>query len=551
MSPQKEPLYHSLHPLHSLSRTSCLDYDILLCDVCGQELIFDTCHRCEPCKFVVCSKCVMAEKAQKDAATALKEELVIKFVHDGHNPQHTLTIQSRPAAFHCNACNTKKEDMFYQCDQCDFWIHKACTSLLETIDLPYLHHHKLDLVFSLPEKFYNYKYKCELCDKRIMQTDWTYHCSNCRYFIHIKCVPNSDQPSTQRLEVNVEEEATDSNILHLPMSHALTDPLKLLHSNNDPTTPGGGGDDNEQLEISHWSHDHLLFLTDVPQGDKINMPDIGCSTDPIMVCHICVRPLSIPYYSCKHDGCSFTLHKYCAELSRTLEHPLHPDHLLELVKQNYASLCYFCDKRCNTFMFQCKTCSFCIDVNCAFLPKIIKHKFHKQHPLVQRIGRLWKQCITCERRIIAGHYSCDACNVRLDWQCALRSPRLLPHRYCKGHEIPLTYPPIEDHPDDFYCEICEEDMYPKLPLYYCGKCKNSFHMHCLSREYKYENYVLEGTLSIPDHNHPLTYVRRKKVPKEVCFGCNGDINGLLFLECRSGNCPYCLCLECLPSGKRP
>nr|XP_043638280.1 uncharacterized protein LOC122609292 [Erigeron canadensis] len=330
------------------------------------------------------------------------------------------------------------------------------------------------------------------------------------------------------------------------MAQAFTDPLKLrFHSDDEPA----------EKVINYWSHDHPLFLTVVPpQAKNNNMPT---DDDPITVCHCCVRPISSStyYYSCKHDGCSFTLHKYCVELPRTLQqHALHQqrDHPLHLVKLVHTFLlCDACDKRCNTFFYECgqRDCYFRIDVNCAFLPKIIKHEyFHKEHHLVQHTGPSWiSRCKICEQNFYKHvGYKCDACNFRLDLHCALKSPYSLPHRYCKGgHEVPLMCPPIEDHPEDFYCEICEEEMNPLIPLYYCGKCKNSFHIRCLSRVYRYENYLREGSLNDPYyHNHPLTFVRRKKPSKEVCYRCNGDINGFLFLECRTGNCSYCLCLEC-------
>nr|XP_043630400.1 uncharacterized protein LOC122601727 [Erigeron canadensis] len=562
--------YHPLHPFHPLSAIKWSYYSVLYCDSCDRQLVFDDAYRCEPCKFTICSECADAERARDKAASALKEESISKFTHEGHNPQHTLLFHSKPAAFLCNACQTEKKDWFYHCDHCDdFLIHMSCATLSTAIERPHYHRHPLSLVYSLPEKFYNFKYMCDVCKKRVMQPEWTYHCSNCRYFIHIKCLPNPDQlPSTPRL---VEEVTNDSGILHVPMSHAFTDPLKLrFHSaNNNNTTiaaAGGGGDDDKQSQeiINHWSHHHPLSLT---AADKNNMmpTDGSSSTDNpmITVCHCCVRPLlsSSPYYSCskQQDGCSFSLHKYCAELPRTFQqHPLHrEDHSLQLVinlnTQSTYFTCKACNKRCNAFLYKCETCDFRIDVNCAFLPKIIKHDyFHKRHHLVQHIGPSWiSRCTICDLNFNGRvGYKCDDanCNFRLDLHCALKSPRSLPHRYCKGgHEVPLMCPPIDDHPDDFYCDICEEEMHPLIPLYYCGTCKNSFHVRCLSRDYVYENWLEEGTdVSVPDHHHhPLTYVRRKKPPKEVCFGCNGDINGFLFLECRTGNCTYCLCLECL------
>ncbi|KAJ9538775.1 hypothetical protein OSB04_031508 [Centaurea solstitialis] len=420
-------------------------------------------YRCIDCDFDACTNC--------GGAIPLKEEASIKFKHEGH-PQHTLTLQLRSASFRCDACLSKGEDLFYQCDSCNFWMHKTCASLANTIDLPHHPKHPLVLVYSLPDNFYKYRFYCEFCNKIILKNGWLYHCANCRYFAHIKCALNAKQSSIPSDSVGaslVEEQA--NAFLHFPMSDAFIDPLKLLNLEKVSL------DDDGAKEISHWSHDHPMILNvEQPQGN--NMSNISCG-DPIEVCYGCVRPLSLPYYSCKH-GCSFTLHKYCAELPLTLKHQLHPDHSLDLVdthKHKKSYRCNGCFSGGNTFAYKCETCNFYMDVNCGFLPNIIKHKSHK-HPLTQVIDHN-NACKACNRGSTGISFACKACNFQLDMFCAIQSPHFLTHRYCKGHEIPLMYPPVEDHPEDFYCDICEKEMHPKRPLYHCNKCKNSFHLHLI------------------------------------------------------------------------
>ncbi|XP_024961239.1 uncharacterized protein LOC112501758 [Cynara cardunculus var. scolymus] len=324
--------------------------------------------------------------------------------------------------------------------------------------------------------------------------------------------------------------------MQFPLSHAFTDPLKFLHSEKVSL------DDDGAIEISHWSHGHPLNLSVEPQGN--NMPDIGCD-DPIEACNGCVRPLSLPYYICK-DGCSFTLHKYCAELPLTLEHHLHPDHPLDLVdtsEDEYFYRCNGCFSQCNNFVYKCITCKFYLDVNCGFLPNTIIHKSHK-HPLTQVMDPK-QRCKACNRIYRGISFACKACNFQLDMYCAIRSPQSLTHRYCKGHEIPLMYPPVEDHPEDFYCDICEKEMHPKFPLYHCHKCKNSFHLHCINRIDYYANVGVEKTIiKSSHHKHPLMYVRRKTTCEYVCLFCNLDNNGRLMLECLIETCPFRICFSC-------
>nr|KAJ0199209.1 hypothetical protein LSAT_V11C600329230 [Lactuca sativa] len=531
--------HHSLYkqPL-TLVDCKAMHFRTWRCDVCRQNkvlgLFYFFMRHDNIYSFTACIDCCVVELVRKAEIDAIKEEARIKIEHEGH-PQHTLTLQLRPGAFRCDACNAKNEGLFYQCDSCDFWIHKTCTSLAPTIHFPNHLDHPLTLVYSLPEKFFNFSYYCESCNIYIRWNEWLYHCANCRYFVHIKCALDTKQLSTSRGNPSTsatEEDINDS--LHFPMSQVFTDPLKLLHFEKTSQ------DDDGETNINHWSHGHPLILNVEPYP---NTSDINCS-DPIEVCHGCVRPLSFPYYSCK-DGCSFILHKYCVELPLKLQHPLHQDHSLDLINtwgQQIYCRCNGCGSFGNTFLYRCETCKFNLDVNCAFLPRTIKHKSHK-HPLIQVMDPD-PLCNACNMWNDHISYACKPCNFILDMYCAMRSPDSLGHRYCKGHEIPLTYPPVMDHPEDFYCDICEEEMHPKLPLYYCGKCKNSFHLYCINRFKRFANVFHEGTFNVPYHKHPLTYVRRNKTPKYVCCNCNQDINGCLILECQSRVCSFNICFEC-------
>ncbi|PWA50608.1 hypothetical protein CTI12_AA471340 [Artemisia annua] len=145
----------------------------------------------------------------------------------------------------------------------------------------------------------------------------------------------------------------------------------------------------------------------------------------------------------------------------------------------------------------------------------IYHWRHPAHPLVLNVedsqGNNMIPDINSGDPIKWGYgisYACKDCDFLLGMECAMRAPKSLAHRYCKGHEIPLTYPPVEDHPEDFYCDICEEEMDPKLWLYH------SFHLGCISRRDYYANVWYGGTrLTRAYHKHPLTFVRRKKTPK--------------------------------------
>ncbi|CAI9290992.1 unnamed protein product [Lactuca saligna] len=262
--------------------------------------------------FNACIDCCLVEIARKAEVDAIKEEGRIKIEHEGH-PQHTLSLKLRPNAVLCNACKAKDEGLFYECDSCDFWIHKTCASLSSTIHLPNHHNHPLALVYSLPEKFFKFAYYCEFCSIYIRWNDWLYHCANCRYFAHIRCALTAEQPSIQRDGPSTSTVDEDENgLLHFPMSDEFTDPLKLQHY--EKMTQDDDDDEKTVIEHQHWSHEHPLILHVQHQANNMS-----CSSDPIEVCF------------------------------------------------GYG----------NTFLYKCETCEFNLDVNCAFLPNTIKHKSHK------------------------------------------------------------------------------------------------------------------------------------------------------------------------------
>ncbi|KVH88741.1 C1-like protein, partial [Cynara cardunculus var. scolymus] len=403
---------------------------------------------------------------------------------------------------HCHGCQEPISDgSAYGCISCQYFLHKKCRELRRVIN----HHiHSLHPLMLVDHG--DLEWTCDVCRKESLVGGFSYYCMQCNFDACTNCdtLPILSVPLMQSNHLfqgtSVAEEHVN-DVLQFPMSYAFTDPLKLLHLEKLSL------DDDGEAKINHWSHDHPLILNVEPGGN--NITNIGCS-DPIEVCHGCVRPLSLPYYSCK-DGCLFTLHKYCVELPLTLDHQLHPDHSLDLVdtyKDEDYYICNGCFCNGNRFVYTCETCKFCLDVNCAFLPNTIKHISDK-HPLIQVIDPITR-CKACYKLFDGISFACKSCKFRLDVFCALWSPRFLSHRYCKGHEIPLTYPPVEDHPEDFYCDICEEEMHPKRPQYHCHECKNSFHLKCINRIDCYANVKEEGTITVSYHRHPLTFVRREK-----------------------------------------
>ncbi|KAK2969872.1 hypothetical protein RJ640_030181 [Escallonia rubra] len=138
-----------------------------------------------------------------------------------------------------------------------------------------------------------------------------------------------------------------------------------------------------------------------------------------------------------------------------------------------------CRLYCNGFAFGCEICQFYLDVTCGSLPSTIKHEAHKDHLLHLKKPQRDCRCAACHRWIDFDQLSfgCDTCDFKIHTICSL-FPRTFRHRYDE-HPLILTYSPVEDREvDEYYCEICEEELNPRQWFYHCVGCDQSMHTHC-------------------------------------------------------------------------
>lgn len=263
-----------------------------------------------------------------------------------------------------------------------------------------------------------------------------------------------------------------------------------------------------------------------------------------MLCDCCIRPLtSAPFYGCSQ--CSFFLHTSCTELPDKLQHPCHPEHLLYLcapLSFVEGFWCHGCLTYGNGFFYWCKSCYYFLDISCAFFPKKVKHEVHK-HPLHIEWNDTGFVCNPCNGRSKGGfRFACDACNFHIEINC-FRMPRTFKHDWDR-HPLTLSYPPYSDHPDAFYCEICEEEIYPKSWVYRCRICVQFFHLYCAIPFDEFWKTKFGGTLKVENHPHTLTFVRKSenKSPSS-CDRCGEDSKAANpIVECAP--CNFVICREC-------
>ncbi|CAK9152104.1 unnamed protein product [Ilex paraguariensis] len=325
---------------------------------------------------------------------------------------------------------------------------------------------------------------------------------------------------------NEVDQSIDPNLLYLPVTDGSLELFRHFakHINLE--------DIEREPELINWSHEHTLILFDVQTDDDIK--------DEIILCDGCVQPISFPFYCC--GECNYFLHLSCVNLPPELQHPIHHEHPMKLCRDTFFNTfwCYACRVYTNGFFYTCETCEFFLDVKCAFLPTSIAHQAHK-HPLVQVKGSK-HLCKACDNTFSTNGYGCEACKFNLAHSCAL-FPNTITHRWDK-HPLILSYPPFSEHPDEFHCEMCENEINPNYWIYHCNNCDQSFHPNCIIDNYS--NVKYGGTLKINRHPHTLKFVRKaRKRSSYYSCGASSDSDKPIF-ECVE--CNYTLCLKCITSN---
>ncbi|CAI9265776.1 unnamed protein product [Lactuca saligna] len=266
----------------------------------------------------------------------------------------------------------------------------------------------------------------------------------------------------------------------------------------------------EQLE--HFSHNHPLNLVQLQpnhneeEEEEEDVDDLVVEDHHVGQCNMCeedIYSFHLCYYTCKN--CSYSLHKFCAEIPKTLhDHPLHnPNHNLTLSKgfpdpdlyfsSNKEWTCGLCNhKRNNFFNYHCSICKFNMDIICATMSQQkINHPSH-HHQLQRNPKKLVSICNACGREHEGTFYHCTTCYwFWIHQNCALSPTKLLiqqptNHTLTHAHPLTLTYSfPNIDQKVKFYpkCRICDTGFYIYFWVYRCDKCRYYVHIHCATSKY--------------------------------------------------------------------
>ncbi|KAD4982533.1 hypothetical protein E3N88_19204 [Mikania micrantha] len=116
-----------------------------------------------------------------------------KEIHHKSHPEHPLTLlpqapyNNKDGEFTCNACFSDGTGFTYHCSICKFDLHVLCVSLPETMKRDD-HEHMLKLLYPCPVKHKEHMFTCDVCHGEVQKDRWAYYCESCDYGTHLGCV---------------------------------------------------------------------------------------------------------------------------------------------------------------------------------------------------------------------------------------------------------------------------------------------------------------------------------------------------------------------------
>ncbi|XP_027081249.2 uncharacterized protein [Coffea arabica] len=536
---------HPMHSQHDLVLLGKPPYysRSCICDACGQDDWKFFTYHCSLCEFDLDVSCAILDQPE------ILEQREIEL--DCHH--HRLIQLEKPASFLCDACGKVDEDSSYLCPTCQFWIHKKC-ALRPTKVKHKDHNHSLQLAYSLPSDHRKFPQQCSVCWKKVRLRDWVYYCGPCRYFVHITCVVIS-QKDEEQLREDIEYPISGEqvqNVVKLPSNNTAQELIaRFLLKEDEISNSNDSVKSNipeEIFLISHRKHP-LVLLEKVQNLDEIESTtsDDQEEAKALLVCDVCIEPICSSddphYYACAE--CGYVVHLTCSNLPPKLHIPQHPQHPFSLMHNPSAVghfTCQACYRWTNANYYNCKPCELSICIKCASASMItssVKHDGHKKHLLAQLQSSDRIRCTACGGYTYGGGFgfACEDCHFYVGYNCALLPPTTT-QRWDK-HPLLLIYPPYFEHPEEFYCVLCEKEINPNHWMYHCRECDYSLHPLCIPQigRVKYGRF-----LNVNNHSHPLTHVPEAKY-KSFCGSCNNRrLDWEEAFECDS--CRFYLCPDC-------
>ncbi|XP_030543083.2 uncharacterized protein LOC115750074 [Rhodamnia argentea] len=466
------------HPLTSFPATRKV-----FCRGCKMEISEEEAYGCRECNFFLHEACAKAPQVVEN--------------HPFH-PEHRLHLRCRPGDLFrktedpaCRICETRSS-IGYSCHNCKFFLDLSCViSIMACEDdeeredsrkrspssmnrsLESLHRHQLSSYHSKTQT----KIKCDICDGHIPSGDF-FGCSDCTLFLHASC---AQPPMEIQHYLHPEHTLTFAKcpgekehqcpICEYPVRseyHCYTCEMCdfFIHQ----TCASATLSDLEKevgRTVQCSFHEHVELKLYYNDGFFEN-------------CAVCERTIEgkTLAYRCFSQGCSFKIHKPCANLPSNLAHPSHLLHPLTLrfkpPNEDEDIECRCCDKGISgLFAFSCGECNFYLHVACAQKPTW-KHPFH-EHDLfhfayLEKGSRPNKsKCGACLKRCSYDFLCCAQCDFTLHYYCSQLPSTMKSEHYWEPLVLHDSY--IEDDSGEYYCDICEKRRDPNKWVY-CSEAGN-------------------------------------------------------------------------------
>ncbi|CDP20287.1 unnamed protein product [Coffea canephora] len=323
----------------------------------------------------------------------------------------------------------------------------------------------------------------------------------------------------------------DQNVVKLSSRNAAQELIaRFLLKEDEISSSNDSGKTNILEEISTNSHKkHPLVLSEkVQKLDEIKSTTSDDQEEAkalLLVCDVCIEPIcssdDLQYYACAE--CGYFVHLTCSKLPPELHIPKHPQHPFSLTCKPSAVgrfICRACRWWTNANYYQCKPCELSICIKCvsaSMMTSSVKHNGHKKHHLTQFQSSDPIICTACGLQRSSFGFACEDCHFYVCYVCALLPPTTT-QRWDK-HPLLLIYPPYFEHPEEFYCVLCETEINPNCWMYHCHECDYSLHPLCVPQIGRFRHTKYGRSLNVNNHSHPLTHVPEAKY-KSFCGSCN-------------------------------
>lgn len=288
--------------------------------------------------------------------------------------KHALTLQSAPnVGTNCVRCELSISGESFGCKRCNYFVHKCCSELLDTMWHPLHEVHPLTLL-SPPVSDNTTTNLCNNCHNPCL--GFAYHCSTCQFFLHLKCFSTLEHKKHEHplsfrergWQNGYDDVDYDCSICGLPAIglNFACERCNFYFHPECVVVP---------LKVKHRHVHELSFNHNFPEECDQVYCDLCEDRDGTEL------DRSSSYYYC--NRCDYIAHVLCViqpkEVTIRFKH-MHPLRFSR-IRKHLFSRCNSCGTPAGDSYYICNQCEYMIHKSCALFPTSIKHPFHQERTL--------------------------------------------------------------------------------------------------------------------------------------------------------------------------